>query len=332
MASDSTVARLRFDTVIGLDGMRSGMKQAAEIARGGMGRIGAAMSSSGGFGAFQSLAGRAGISMPSLGGMIGGGALGIAGAGAGLFGMAQSGAAHARELSSSAEKVGLNIEQYQELSHAARKSGAGVEEAAGALNHLRRNTFEATNGNKAMADTFASMGINAKEVRQQDAGQQLETVAKGLMQIKDTTQRAAYEMQLFGKSGAQLEPMLRGIAVNGLAHYKSFVDMTEREAAQLKALTVGVPNIGEKIFSHFMDALAPDPLSKGIDITSAIGGKAKPASNDSSLTGFGDLAQRGSQEAYSATIAWQYGLVDKQQQQVDLLTRIADGIDKGAGD
>ena len=227
MPADSTIARLKFDTTVSNSGLRSGMAEARQIVQTGVGRIGAELSKFGGFGG---IAGKMGFSMPSFGGL--GGLSGLAGPGAimgagvgaaaAIYGSMQESAQFARGLQLSAEASGLNVEQYQELARASRKSGLSIEETVGGLHHLEYAVFQAGKGNKGLTDTFKRLGLSSDRLKAMNAGEQLEAVAKGLSNISNVTERHGVERELFGREGVSMDPMLQRLGGSGgLSAFKS---------------------------------------------------------------------------------------------------------------
>ena len=348
MPSDSTVARLRFDTTVSNGGLRSGMNQAAEIVKSGVGKIGASLSRFGGFGgAFGGVAGKLGLSMPGeLGGLMGGmanpGMMGLGAAG-GLYATVQAFAAKAKELQLSSSKLGIGVEQYQQLERAAKKSGLSIEETAGGMNRMRRAVFEANSGNKSLANTFKTLGINSQRLMQMDAGQQIEAIAQGLSKIGNANQRRGVEEQIFGRSGGEMDPMLMQLGRGGgLGQFKKWYDLSGSEARilaeQKNSVGKDVPGIAQKVAAIWGRDLNTVASEVGGWMHGHMGGgreylkdqdtidsiekhksAALSAPVDTQLHGFGGMAMQGSQAAYELQMAEKYGVVEAQDRTNDLL-------------
>ena len=150
--------------------------------------------------------------MPSgLGGMMGGlsnpGMMGL-GAAAGAYATMQAFAGQAKEMEHAAARMGVGVEQYQELERAARKSGLSIDETAGGLRKMQTAIFGAMKGGKDLTNTFHALGIDTRKLAHLDAAGQLEEVAKGLAKIQNTTVRRGLETEIFGREGANMDPML----------------------------------------------------------------------------------------------------------------------------
>lgn len=107
------------------------------------------------------------------------------------------------ELGESAQKLGITTEALSGLEYAASMSGVTVETLSGSINKLNRS---AADGNPA----FAAMGISIKSAdgALKSADQLLVEVAGKFAGYKDGAEKSALAMEIFGKSGADMIPML----------------------------------------------------------------------------------------------------------------------------
>lgn len=121
--------------------------------------------------------------------------------------MAINNADHINDLSKSA---GISTESFSGLAYAAKQSGVEVEGLAAGIKHLNVNMAAAAGGNKQMQDTFAALGINIKnsDGSLKDASQTLSEIADKFSTYKDGAEKSALAVQLFGKSGEDLIPLL----------------------------------------------------------------------------------------------------------------------------
>jgi len=110
------------------------------------------------------------------------------------------------KLADMAQRTGVSVERLSELAHAAGMSGTDIETVEKAVAKMQK-----TLGNdlsKGTVESLAKLGINAKELQKQDPATQFATIARAVGQIQDPTAKAAAAVEFFGKSGAQLIPML----------------------------------------------------------------------------------------------------------------------------
>lgn len=114
----------------------------------------------------------------------------------------------ADEMSKLAQKVGVSTEALSQLQHAANLSG--VEDLGGALAKFNRTAGEAAQGTKEQAEAFKTLGV---EIRNTDGTlKNTETLftetAEAISKMPDGIKKTQVAMDLFGKSGAQLIPLL----------------------------------------------------------------------------------------------------------------------------
>lgn len=150
--------------------------------------------------------------------LIGGGfqkvGLSILGAGVAtgtaLLAMSKSTAAHAKEISLASQKIGMSQEGFQVYSKAAEIAKIDTEKFQSGVERLMKNQYASVTGNKKMAQAFASIGVSAN-----DSQGHLKKTDVLLKEISDKFQKApngaiktALAIQLFGKSGANMIPLL----------------------------------------------------------------------------------------------------------------------------
>lgn len=110
----------------------------------------------------------------------------------------------------SAQKVGVSVENLTALEYAAGQAGVEVGELESSMVKLNRSTVEADQGSREQAEAFAALGIQARDVNGhlKTADQLLLEIAEAFAAFPDGPQKSALAMQLFGRSGANLIPLL----------------------------------------------------------------------------------------------------------------------------
>jgi len=68
-------------------------------------------------------------------------------------------------LSDSAAKLGVTVEQFQDIEAAADKTGKSVDDIAKAFKSVEERIAEAQRGNKAAIDSFKALGFTAEEIK-----------------------------------------------------------------------------------------------------------------------------------------------------------------------
>jgi hypothetical protein len=117
------------------------------------------------------------------------------------------------QLSDLALQLGINVERLQVLNSLARDAGVSQEQVAKAIVKTRTAGQEALEGNKAYADSFATLGLNARQFLALPAEQRLVAIAKAYQGAAD--KNAAYNavVGIFGeKVGPRMMEVLGTLA------------------------------------------------------------------------------------------------------------------------
>lgn len=136
--------------------------------------------------------------------------LGGLAAGGGLFGASQVFAATGDVLQKMSQRTGISVEALSELGYAAEQSGASLEVVEASVRTMQKRLAEAQAGSTAVEETFNAIGLSLEQLANLKPDEQFELIADRLAQIEDPAQRTAAAMQIFGKSGAQLLPLISG--------------------------------------------------------------------------------------------------------------------------
>ncbi len=99
--------------------------------------------------------------------------------------------------------TGMSIESVQRLEHAATASGVSMEKVTGAVIKMQRALVDSP-------EKLERLGLSFDALKDLAPEQQLETIANRLALIQDPAERNALAVQLFGKSWAELSPLLLG--------------------------------------------------------------------------------------------------------------------------
>lgn len=184
-----------------------------------------------------------------------------------------------------AERLQLGVVQYQALRLAAIE--AGVSQAVLQQTYVRFNAVigEAEAGTKKAVDAFQQLGIKILDAsgHVRPTTDLLQEAARALLQMEDGARKARLETEIFGRAGADLNPMLAALAKGtdalvekfqaaGLIIDKDTVESLKRlqvqsdaAKARFEALyaTVALP-----IYVGALDALS----AKMLEITNRISG------------------------------------------------------------
>lgn len=125
-----------------------------------------------------------------------------------------------------AQKVGISVEELSKLQYAAQLADVDTAQLQTGLVKLSKGMVEAANGTGQARNAFAALGINIKnsDGSLKSSGAVLTEVAGKFAQYEDGANKTALAVQLFGKSGAELIPLLNA----GAEGIKQSADELER--------------------------------------------------------------------------------------------------------
>lgn len=153
--------------------------------------------------------------------------------------------------SKSAASTGMAVEEYTALKYAAELAGIGVEELDGALTKFNRTIDQAAGGGEKQLAAFDRVGVSITNASGQlkSNDQLLAEVADRFQAMPDGIQKTAMAMELFGKSGAKLIPLLNGGA-EGLAELKAEAEklgvvISGEQAAQSEVFNDNITRLGQ---------------------------------------------------------------------------------------
>lgn len=121
------------------------------------------------------------------------------------------------KLDEAAERVGVSVEGLSALNFAGKMNGLEFEDMTTALTKLSVKMQEAAAGSKEAGALFSDVGVKVKDAngKIRPAEKVLAEIADRFAGFEDGAAKTALAVDLFGKSGAKLVPLLNGGA-NGL--------------------------------------------------------------------------------------------------------------------
>lgn len=128
-----------------------------------------------------------------------------------LHKMTLEAAAEVDELLAQSMTTGLSTDTLQELKYAENLVDVSVSTITGSLTKLTRNMKSAQDGNSAMAESFANLGvsiINSVDGSLRPAEEVFYDLIDALGNISNETERDAISMEIFGKSAQELNPLI----------------------------------------------------------------------------------------------------------------------------
>ena len=106
------------------------------------------------------------------------------------------------------DRMGITTEAITGLQHAGNLAGISTEELTGGLEKMLKTLGESAQTGKGATDTLARMGLNAKALAAIAPDEAFRQIADGLSAIHNPAERAAAAVDIFGKSGQSLLPLM----------------------------------------------------------------------------------------------------------------------------
>lgn len=108
------------------------------------------------------------------------------------------------------QATGVAVEQLSGLNYAAKLSDVDTNTLGNSLKKLAKNAVDTANGTGEAKDAFAALGISVKDSsgKMRGTGELFGQLSDKFAGLEDGTEKTALAMQVFGKSGAQLIPLL----------------------------------------------------------------------------------------------------------------------------
>lgn len=168
-------------------------------------------------------------------------------------------------LTDMSDRTGLSTETLGELDYAATKSGTSLETLEGSLAKMGNKLVDAAAGSKTARAAFATLGLSVEQLSQLSPDQQFERIAQAISEIDDPAARTAAAMDVFGKSGADLLPLMKDGAEGIQAFREEAVDLGRLSGRDVDALDqlsdtfetlgIGAYNAGATVMAAFAPVL-----------------------------------------------------------------------------
>lgn len=165
----------------------------------------------------------------------------------------------AKDIEETAQATGLNTKSLQELRGVARATGVEVADFDTAMFKFSRTLYAAKQGGEQQAAALAKLHVRFKNAdgTLRDTDDTLLGVAQAFSQMHDGAEKTALAMELFGRSGARLIPMLNKgeDEINSLR--SSVVVLTDEQLRAGKELTQTQRQLGNLTTKLWRGAIAP---------------------------------------------------------------------------
>jgi hypothetical protein len=112
-----------------------------------------------------------------------------------------------------AQRTGFTAEATSELGFAIEQTGGDIQTLETGAKKLQQTLVAAQEGSSGAQLTFAALGLEFEKLIRLSPEDQFESTLKALASIQDPVVRVARSLEIFGKAGQKLQPLLSGGAV-----------------------------------------------------------------------------------------------------------------------
>ena len=146
-------------------------------------------------------------------------------AGKAIYNMASDTASAGDEIDKESQKMQISAGLYQQLSYACERSGSNVSDLTKGIKNITTELGKTSEGAKGAGASFEAIGVSLKNTdgSVKSTEQVLLDSIDALAGMKDETKRNAAAQEIFGKSAAELLPLLN----SGADGIKQLMDETE---------------------------------------------------------------------------------------------------------
>jgi hypothetical protein len=184
------------------------------------------------------------------------------------------------EVGKSSDKIGIATESLISLRWAAKQSGIEFDSLEKSLIKMSRNLSEvASGGGKAVSDSLGEIGLSARQLMTLKPEDQIGRIADGLNALPNQADKIRIAMDIFGKAGADMLPLLN----EGSAGMREFVKeagemgmiFSREDAAQMEAFNDQISKMTsslEKLKVTILGMAAPNVTAAAQIATDTING------------------------------------------------------------
>ena len=112
------------------------------------------------------------------------------------------------------QALGLSRKAYQEWDYILGQSGASIDSMGISMKTLNGLILNAAAGSEESKDAFAQLGLSIHEIETLSMEDQFESVVRAFQKLPPGAQKSALAVQLFGRNGQQLLPLLNSSATS----------------------------------------------------------------------------------------------------------------------
>lgn len=196
----------------------------------------------------------------------------------GLMDCSVAAAKNADSLITLSSQTGLSVERLQELQYASELVDVSIDQIADASRQMINSMREASKGTGDAAEAYKKLGVRVTDAQGnlRDSDAVFEQVIYQLSRVKNTTERNALAMKIFGESATKLNPIIEDggkklAELRKEAHEMGYVlsDETISSLGELDDAMQRFDNTSEAVKNQMALALLP-VLTSVLNIITAI--------------------------------------------------------------
>jgi len=107
------------------------------------------------------------------------------------------------------QRTGLSVESLSELGFAADLSGTDLETLESGVRSMQKTLVKAAEGSKEAGETLQLLGLTVADLAKRSPEGQFKLLADRIAAVPDPALRAALAMEVFGKAGTKLLPLMK---------------------------------------------------------------------------------------------------------------------------
>jgi len=157
------------------------------------------------------------------------------------------------------DALGVGTEQLVGFQRSAQLSGVSTETMNRSLQYLAKNLGTAVTTGGTAAATIERLGLNAQQLAAAGIGDSFMTIADAISRLPTPAERASAAIEIFGRSGADLLPMLAegraGLELVAAAVLKTGEAFNRLGAAKVEALNDAITNMSGALTGLVTDVL-----------------------------------------------------------------------------
>lgn len=168
--------------------------------------------------------------------------------------VATNAAYNADDINTMAKQYSMSVEDIQKFQYATEQIDVPLETLTGSMQKLTKNMATASKGTGDAYEAFKALGVEItnQDGTLRDRNEVFNEAINALANIENETQRDAYAMQIFGKSAADLNPLILG----GADALKTLGDQAESAGLILEQDQLDTLNLLSDAIDTFKATLA----------------------------------------------------------------------------